>query len=290
MEEAIHIPGEYCISETRQVLMQEQLHIPGLHLLGHYHLTNADIPLISHYHKNLFEITYIVSGIFSFSVEEKDYRLSGGDIFITKPDEIHSSNLIPLSVGEMYWLLLDCTKTEGLLFLDRYASEHLLEQLFHVSGYVVKADTKLMGILLQKAMESSLHREDPYTEAAYLSLFLRLLLDYSTKDSAGPTADIEAAVSYIKEHIEESLTLEELALLCNLSVSQFKHKFRAQTGVSPRNYINLQKVECAKSLLLGTQSVTDISMNLGFTTSSYFSTVFKRYTTYTPQEYRNRNT
>ena len=32
-------------------------------------------------------------------------------------------------------------------------------------------------------------------------------------------------------------------------------------------------------------SVTDIAMLLGFTTSSYFSTVFKKYTLYTPTEY-----
>lgn len=40
------------------------------------------------------------------------------------------------------------------------------------------------------------------------------------------------------------------ASLCGLSDSQFKHKFKAQMGTSPRDFINLQKIEYAKALLL----------------------------------------
>ena len=56
-------------------------------------------------------------------------------------------------------------------------------------------------------------------------------------------------------------------------------------GVSPRNYINQQKIEYAKSLLKEGGSITDVSMALGFSTSSYFSYIFKKHTMLTPTEF-----
>lgn len=56
-------------------------------------------------------------------------------------------------------------------------------------------------------------------------------------------------------------------------------------GISPRRFINQQKIEAAKPLLLNRMSVTDIAMQLGFNSSTYFSTVFKQYTMYSPREY-----
>lgn len=56
-------------------------------------------------------------------------------------------------------------------------------------------------------------------------------------------------------------------------------------GVSPRNYINQEKISRAKALLLKGYTVTDVAMLLSFNDSSYFSTVFKKYTLKTPRQY-----
>lgn len=288
MDSAIHIPGEFLISDVRQVLMHEQLQIPGLSLLGHYQILNAEQPLVSHYHKDCFEITYISKGVFTFSTETHDYRLTGGNLFITKPDEIHSTNLSPLSVGEIYWILLDCTKTEGILFLEQSATRHLLENLYKIPGHIIKTDSAKTEPLLQKTMKLALQNKNRYAAASCLSLFLQLLFEYNEVSAAGLTPDIGQSVDYILEHICEFLSIDELAASCNLSVSQFKHKFKDQMGISPRNFINYQKIELAKLLLLEEMDITKIAMELGFTTSSYFSTVFKRYTTFSPAEYRKQ--
>ena len=264
METPVQYSGEYCMSDVRQTLINEQLQIPGLNFFGHYQIMNAETPLVTHYHKDMFEVTYIVRGLFTFSTEHHVYKLSGGDVFITKPNEIHGTNLMPLSTGEFYWFLLDCTKTDGVLFLDRSATQNLLDNLYNIPSHIVKTDTIEMKSLLKKTFNLALNQGNPYTETAYLTLFIQLL------------------------HICEVPSLEMLASLCGLSDSQFKHKFKAQMGTSPRDFINLQKIEYAKALLLENKNVTEIAMELGFNTSSYFSTVFKRYTSYTPLEYKKR--
>lgn len=288
MTSALPCPSESCLSDVRQTFTGGQLLIPGLDFFGHYQIMAAEAPLVSHYHKNLFEITYIVRGLFTFSTEHRDYKLSGGDVFITKPDEIHGTNLTPLSTGEFYWFHLDCTKTDEILFLSPSATQNLLENLFHTPSHIVKTDTSKMKSLLKKAFHLALNRGNQYTEAAYLTLFIRQLLEYSTEITPGLSPDIGKAVNYIMDHICEVPSLEMLASLCGLSDSQFKHKFKAQMGTSPRDFINMQKIEYAKSLLLEKKNITETAMELGFNTSSYFSTVFKRYASYTPQEYKKR--
>ncbi len=94
---------------------------------------------------------------------------------------------------------------------------------------------------------------------------------------------------YINDHITEELSLDGLARLANLSTSQFKQKFRRVMGVSPRNYINQEKISRAKSLLLKGHTVIDVAMQLSFNDSSYFSTVFKKYTLKTPRQYVNEH-
>lgn len=244
------------MSDVRQTLISEQLQIPGLEFFGHYQIVNAETSLVSHYHKDMFEIKYIVKGLFTFSTEQQDHKLSGGDVFITKPNEVHGSNLTPLSVGEFYWFLIDCTKTDGILFLNQSATQNLFEKLYNFPEHVIKTNSTEMKALLQKSFNLALKQENPYTETAYLTLFLQLLLEYSTETNRRLSPDIEKIVNYISDHIYDVLSIEMLASLCTLSVSQFKHKFKDQMGTSPRDYINLQKVEYAKSMLLKNKNVT----------------------------------
>ena len=127
--------------------------------------------------------------------------------------------------------------------------------------------------------------EEPKFIASYLQLFLYLLIHSANSEKFALSPDIGRTLNYILDNITEELPLEELAALANLSCSQYKQKFKKQLEISPRHFINQQKIEYSKLLLLEGMSVTDIAMLLGFTTSSYFSTVFKKYTLYTPTEY-----
>lgn len=56
-------------------------------------------------------------------------------------------------------------------------------------------------------------------------------------------------------------------------------------GISPRNFINQQKIDLSKTMLLDGHTVTDVAMALGFSSSSYFAYAFKKFTTFTPTEF-----
>jgi AraC family transcriptional regulator len=83
-------------------------------------------------------------------------------------------------------------------------------------------------------------------------------------------------------------TLEELAELCNLSVRQLTRGFRASRGCSIKDHIARSRIEGAKRMLAGPDSVKAIAFALGFASPSSFAHAFRQATGITPREFRTR--
>lgn len=101
---------------------------------------------------------------------------------------------------------------------------------------------------------------------------------------------IRLCCEYIDTHPADKLTLEELAEKAGYSPSHLSRKFNREMGCSIITYIQNSKLERACYLLANTtESVDDISSELGFNARSYFTTVFKNHTGMSPTEYRKEN-
>lgn len=279
----------YTVEKNRIILTEEQLHIPGLRMFGHHTSYNATHSLNWHYHENAFEFSLPSKGTFSFSTMDENFPFSGGEIFISHPDEVHGTNETPITVGELYWFQLDTSVEQNFLFLKSEAAHDLITKLNAIEQHVVKTELKKTLPLLKEAFELAVTGENQYFTASLIQLFLHLIIVYSQEAEHSFSEDIQKVLEYIEEHITEDLSLEQLADTAGLSCSQFKQKFKKQLGIAPRNYINRQKVEYAKRLLKEGKSVTETAMHLSFATSNYFSTVFKKFTLYTPREYIQKN-
>ena len=248
-------------------------------------MKNAIPSLKWHFHENSFEFTVATKGTISFCTQTSTYKFSGGDVMVSFPNEVHGTNNIPITVGELYWFQLDVSDPKNFLFLNETAASDMIAKLQAIPHHVVNADAEEIHPLLKHAFDLARNEEDPVYIASYLQLFLQHIIASSHKEHFLLSPDIGRTLNYILDNITEALPLEELAFLANLSCSQYKQKFKKQLGISPRRYINQQKIEQAKIFLMEGMTVTDIAMLLGFTTSGYFSTVFKKYTLYTPMEY-----
>ena len=139
--------------------------------------------------------------------------------------------------------------------------------------------------LMESAFEAALSGNNRHLVAAYLVLFLHLLISYEQKESSHISLTMLRVLEYIQANITTEISLEHLAAIANLSCSQFNQNFKRELGTSPRHYINQQKIEFSKGLLREGQSVTETAMLLNFSSSNYFSSVFKKYTLRTPTEY-----
>lgn len=98
---------------------------------------------------------------------------------------------------------------------------------------------------------------------------------------------VENAMLYVRHHLSEPVSVSETAHSLSVSRGHLSRLFRAETGMTLSDYINETKVREAMRLLEDTDgSLAVISASLGFSSQAYFTRVFKKYTGYTPKEYR----
>ncbi len=287
---ATNSKDKFFISKDRITLTEEQLHIPGLRMFGHHTMNNALNIVNWHYHENSFEFSIPSNGTFSFVTPDKAYQFSAGDVFVSFPNEIHGTNQTPFPPGNLYWFQLDISNSDQFLFLCPEAARNLIQKLMSIPHHVIHTGNIKTLLLIEKAFEAAYHKNIPQLAASYLLLFLHLIILSLEKDSSHISPGMQKVLDYIDANIFSDLSLEELADLAALSCSQFKKNFKNALGISPRNYINHKKIDCAKKLLLEGKSVTDTAMYLHFNSSNYFSTVFKKYTKCTPAEFKKSHT
>ncbi len=92
---------------------------------------------------------------------------------------------------------------------------------------------------------------------------------------------MQRVLQHIDAHLADPIRVPELAEVARLSPSRLKARFKRELGVPPAEFWLRQKIERAAELLK-TQSVTDVAFELGFSSSQYFATAFKRYTRLRP--------
>ncbi len=95
-------------------------------------------------------------------------------------------------------------------------------------------------------------------------------------------------VDYIEAHLDQPITLGELALRCNLSEYHFARMFRASFGLPPHQYLLARRLHRACQLLrLGLMPLGEIALVCGFASASHFSNRFRQAVGATPGEYRS---
>ncbi len=95
--------------------------------------------------------------------------------------------------------------------------------------------------------------------------------------------------TYIHEHFNESLTIEELADMAHLSTSQFSHRFKSFIGLAPIQYQYRVRINQALTYLSGSDlPIEQISEMIGFHNMANFYAVFRSMTGETPARYRRR--
>jgi AraC-like DNA-binding protein len=131
---------------------------------------------------------------------------------------------------------------------------------------------------------------------------LRLALDYLVlcasrallPAEARPFAATHPAVMRVKELLDEqpshNWSSNELARFCGLSAGHLTALFTSQVGVSPRRYLLQRRVALARELLLGSDvPITQLALELGFSSSQHFAGTFARLAGQSPQAFRQHS-
>ncbi|HVJ54162.1 MAG TPA: AraC family transcriptional regulator [Aliidongia sp.] len=88
-------------------------------------------------------------------------------------------------------------------------------------------------------------------------------------------------------HLDEDISLHEIAAVTDLSIGHFSIAFRRSTGLSPYRWLRRQRVQFAKSLLARPElGLTEIALMTGYANQSTLGVAFKRETGLTPSAWR----
>ncbi|SDE37117.1 AraC-type DNA-binding protein [Paenibacillus sp. UNCCL117] len=106
------------------------------------------------------------------------------------------------------------------------------------------------------------------------------------KEAGVPDA-YERAAAYIRDHLHEDISLEDVALIVGITKHHLCKTFPRYFGCTPMDYVRNRRIEQAARLLRQSGlSVTEIARSCGFSSTSYFGKVFVRLVGLTPSQYR----
>ena len=105
-----------------------------------------------------------------------------------------------------------------------------------------------------------------------------------------PSSRLRRVTDYIREHLDQNLTLAQLAAVVYMSPYHFARLFQRSAGMPPHRFVVHARIEQAATLLAAPDpSIARISRLVGFRTPSHFATVFRRIMGVTPRAYRARH-
>ncbi|WP_319422404.1 AraC family transcriptional regulator [Pleurocapsa sp. FMAR1] len=136
-----------------------------------------------------------------------------------------------------------------------------------------------------------------YVESLTQTLVIHLLRHYAeaeivqivtSKNRSLTRIQLQQAIDYIHTHLDQDLSLSQIASLINISPTYFASLFKRTTGISPHQYVIGQRVERAKLMLSKTDlAIADIALQVGFSSQSHLTQQFKRFTGVTPKQVRS---
>ena len=241
--------------------------------------------MLPHWHKEL-ELARILEGSLDITIDGRHYHGQRGDIFCINSGSLHSAQphncVYEDLVFDLQFLLRERTISNGLLYSLIYDQKHICPYL---PAAHTEEQLQQSVALLMEAMQKPADPSRALLVTGYTYIFLGLI-QKNTLLSDPLNAEHGSRLSKIKLAFKQEISLQDLADLLEVKEPSVVHIFKEMLGTTPLNYINSYRVLTAKEMLTDPHnSVTKVSIELGFSDLSYFTKVFKRYTGMTPRTY-----
>lgn len=265
---------------------------------------------------SFWEFLYVDKGEVEVSSGKKTYLLQQGEMVFYAPNAFHSLRCNHQTPANIFIISFDC-QSEAMLFFSNKSlrlgdEEHDLLSLIinegqraFSNGQPKMSETLSMNRARKQKKEKLVQLqqiESPYFGSEqllknYMEALLIMLIRSNNqtkkqprlsaitkeKEEQGLAKSIE---KYLKERINERLTLEELSADFAFSQTYIRNVFRKYAGCGIMEYLTELKIEKAKMIMRQeTWTITEIAEKLGYGSIHYFSRQFKQKTGMSPTEY-----
>jgi len=264
--------------------------------LGKCTLANA------HYH-HYIELLYCLSGKAQVFISGKSYDFCEGDMVLINSREVHSVYNTTEDAIEYIVVKFDPNvlySTSITVFETKYVFPFTLNKSTHqkvfTSDEIKDTDIPrlLNGIFIEYTNKN--YGFEMAVRNNIGGVFLLILrnwydkgldLNINTNINENSLKKLQLIFDYVDKNYMFPISSESVASTCNMSYSYFSRFFKASVGKSFNKYLNYVRITEAEKLLLSTDlNITDIAMEIGFTSSSYFIQQFKHYKNLSPKQFK----
>lgn len=256
------------------------IELPGLKIIHH---KMAGKELGSHHHDE-HEFFLPLSGEMTIGFEGKEFTAGPGKMLYVPPKIEHTFSSSTMGVGErVIWLIDDS------LWRKQVLKDYSIE-VFPLNSL---AKELLFYLLLKRDIPGAKHFISALIETLGDSLesvgrnFAHLELTHLM----GKINDDRVVKSMKLMNAKLGLSsLSKIAEASGMSLRNFNRLFLQETSLTPKEYLQMKRIELARGLLTSTTfTITDISLEVGYNSVSKFIEAFKRLEGVLPSDFRSAN-
>ena len=212
-----------------------------------------------------------------------------------KPIPLSSGMLFLLAPGQWHRCRPDAKTGWGTLWLGFHGNvaQAMMRTIFHTDGCAIKpiAKAKEFKYAAMRFIASAFKHGElkPFSTIGDLALLLGQLADgvFDATNSPKRIDVIRNAQLEITKRYTETINFQSLAESFGLSYDAFRHRFVAETGHTPLQFLLSERLRTAKNLVANSNMpIKEIAASTGFVSAAYFTRFFKNATGMPPQEYR----
>lgn len=239
-----------------------------------------------HWHRSI-EIFLVLEGELEFFINSLSLPLSAPDFVIVNSNEIHSIEAPKPNTTIVVQIPVGCFA--GYLGEDDYAvfsrqSEEENQELSRLIVQIYKA-------YRQKGFAYELKVQSLFLELLYLlvTVFMKKEEDQGNIRKKRHLDKLSRITSYMKEHYNQNITLENVAGEFGFSPTYLSRMFKRYANVSYKTYLlNLRTEYGLREMMNTAHSLNDVAVNNGFPDSRAFAKAFSKRYGCLPSEYRRR--
>ena len=262
-------------------------------------MTTCSAPDVDFHDHDFLELTYVLQGKASHTFGEETSTIGQGDYFIVDFGVRHRYK----QIGQTPFIVINCLFLPRLIdeTLDRCRSfQELAENYLIKFNYRNLSDRPTRPIYhdsdgkigrLIKALSREYNEKRPGHQEMMRCQLIEILIDTMRKLLLPAEPGSNDLVQYIIEQVErrfmEPLSLSELSQKCCYSLAYVSKRFKEETGLTFRNYLQRVRIREGCRLLANTsKKVTEIAELVGYSDPKFFNEVFKNHMGVTPREFK----
>lgn len=267
----------------------EKLVLPELVSLGTFETSEVRLGGVRTDGQDGLEIGYLEHGSVEWLTEGGLEEAGPNSLMIDRPGEWQGGKSAIVHPCRRYWLRFRFPPNGALPGVSAARAAELSTVYASMARRHFPASPGMLTLFAQLVAEQRAPRE--FAEELSRSLFHQILFgvvrDYRRDQAAVHSAAVRQALALLRGHLDHDFRTEEVAARVGLSTGYFHDLFLREVGSTPAQFHLRLRISAAKRALIDTEeTVTQIAMGLGFSSSQYFSTAFRKVVGLTPSDYR----